>query len=56
MQRVVGPARNSAANYTEAYMPYIRKVFAIIARNQLDRGGPVIALQVLLPSAAPCPS
>lgn len=46
MQRVEGSARNSIANYTDAWMPYITQIFEIIARNQFDQGGPVIAVQV----------
>ncbi|KAL2202165.1 glycoside hydrolase family 35 protein [Sarocladium strictum] len=46
LQRIEGPARNSGEEYTKAYMPYLTQVFEVTARNQIDRGGPVIALQL----------
>ncbi|KAK6539096.1 hypothetical protein TWF694_010635 [Orbilia ellipsospora] len=43
--RVEGQWRNSNANYTAAWEPYISSVGKIIAKNQITKGGPVILTQ-----------
>ncbi|KAK6536689.1 hypothetical protein TWF281_000910 [Arthrobotrys megalospora] len=43
--RVEGQWRNSNANYTAAWQPYINSVGKIIAKNQITNGGPIIIAQ-----------
>ncbi|KAK9455292.1 glycoside hydrolase superfamily [Dipodascopsis uninucleata] len=39
-------ARSGENTYTQAWIQYYAELVPIIARNQLDRGGPVIAFQI----------
>ncbi|KAJ6264222.1 Beta-galactosidase [Drechslerella dactyloides] len=44
--RVEGLWRKSNENYTAAYKPFVREFGALIAKNEITRGGPIILVQV----------
>ncbi|KAF3284641.1 hypothetical protein TWF970_010935 [Orbilia oligospora] len=44
--RVEGLWRKSNRNYTEAYKPFVKEFGALIAKNEITKGGPIILTQV----------
>ncbi|KAK6353296.1 hypothetical protein TWF696_005268 [Orbilia brochopaga] len=44
--RVEGLWRKSNKNYTEAWKPFVREFGALIVKNEITRGGPIILVQV----------
>jgi len=41
-----GKVRTSDEKYHQAWLPYVKAVSAILAKNQISKGGPVIMMQV----------
>ncbi|KAF3921690.1 Beta-galactosidase [Orbilia brochopaga] len=44
--RVEGLWRKSNKNYTEAWKPFVREFGALILKNEINKGGPIILVQV----------
>lgn len=44
--QVAGGLRSNATDYTEAWTPYIQAIAALVAENQITKGGPIIAVQI----------
>ncbi|KAJ3482157.1 hypothetical protein NLI96_g7176 [Meripilus lineatus] len=42
---IAGSLRTDNPNYTQAWMPYMRRVSQLIAQNQVSNGGPIILVQ-----------